>query len=189
MFDRADDTLFSRPLTRHKKEALSQIWEFGMPNKPLAIIEPPEQVFPKNSGGFVTTDIRNMLIYPNIIDTICEQIEKLNKDTVSHGQWKFVLPHTIFEQFQYIRGDEKRVQEVVIKLSLELSRGRITILKLWSKSSQEMDTVDFLKSVMLNYYKKLQFFVYADDMYYVLEKNRPFCLDFVNSTDIFLTFN
>lgn len=127
-FDRCNEAVFSRTLTRHKKEPSSQIWEFGVPNAPTGKIQPPEQVFPNHSGGLVTTDAENILLSPFIIDVICEQIEKvrkvimirqhmciidflqLNSDVVLNGHWKFILPHDIFSLLKTAKSEKMKEQ-------------------------------------------------------------------------------
>ncbi|KAG1051925.1 hypothetical protein G6F43_005906 [Rhizopus delemar] len=191
MFDRCNEAVFSRTLTRHKKEPSSQIWEFGVPNAPTGKIQPPEQVFPNHSGGLVTTDAENILLSPFIIDVICEQIEKLNSDVVSNGHWKFILPHDIFSLLKTAKSEkmkEYKLEEAVIRLSLALSNDKIAIIKLWSTESQKMDSVRFMNTVIRNYYKKHQFFVYVDDVYSVSRDDRLHCIDFVKSTEIAATF-
>ncbi|KAG1140257.1 hypothetical protein G6F37_009837 [Rhizopus arrhizus] len=191
MFDRCNEVVFSRTLTRHKKEPSSQIWEFGVPNAPTGKIQPLEQVFPNHSGGLVTTDAENILISPFIIDVICEQIEKLNSDAVSNGHWKFILPHDIFSLLKTAKSErmkEYKLEEAVIRLSLALSNDKIAIIKLWSTESQKMDSVRFMDIVIRNYYKKHQFFVYVDDVYSVPRDDRLHCIDFVKSTEIAATF-
>ncbi|KAI9272003.1 hypothetical protein BY458DRAFT_166259 [Sporodiniella umbellata] len=188
MFDRGSSVLLSRTLTRHKKEPLSQLWEFGAPEKEVTRIQPPEQVFPNFSGGFVTTDIENILKNPKILDTICDQIQILNRDTVLNGHWKFVLPHTIFLQLQKAGKSYQNVQDAVIKLSLVFSSKSASALKLWSLDSQELDTVQFMEATLQNYYKTHRFFVYVDDIRSVQSERRPFCLDFVESSNIVSAF-
>lgn len=76
-FDRYNDALFSKSLTRHKKEPSTQLWEFGIPDLSVERMLPPEQVFPNYSGGFITTDATNIICRPSIIDDICNEIEKV----------------------------------------------------------------------------------------------------------------
>ena len=69
--------MFSRRLTKHKKEISTQIWEFGVPDFSVAEMIPARQVFPDNSGGFITTDMQNIMKNPNIINEITAQVEKV----------------------------------------------------------------------------------------------------------------
>ncbi|KAI9254946.1 hypothetical protein EDC94DRAFT_231059 [Helicostylum pulchrum] len=78
MFDRYNDTYFSRNLTKHKKEAATQIWEYGVPDYSYAEILPASEIFPNHSGGFITTDMENIIHNPAIINIISEEITKVN---------------------------------------------------------------------------------------------------------------
>jgi hypothetical protein len=76
---------------------------------------PASQVFPNNTGGFITTDMENIVHNPKIIEDICAQISKvnlpvacaiicisllinlfitqLNAHPTVYGEWKFIIPH------------------------------------------------------------------------------------------------
>jgi hypothetical protein len=76
--------LFSKSLTKHKKEPTTQIWEFGIADLLSGQIMPACRTFPDNSGGFVTTDIHNIIQNPAIIDVISTQIEKVRRKKNTH---------------------------------------------------------------------------------------------------------
>lgn len=77
MFDRQNDSLFNKQLRKHKKMPSTQIWEYGVPNLSYGGISPPRQVFPFGSGGFVMTDMKNMIEKPSIIQTIIQEMKKV----------------------------------------------------------------------------------------------------------------
>lgn len=74
-------------MTRHKKEPSTQIWEFGVPDLSTGDMLPPEQVFPNYSGGFITTDAKNIIHRPGIIDDISEQVAKVIILYISDVSW------------------------------------------------------------------------------------------------------
>lgn len=112
--------MFSRNLTKHKKEPSTQIWEFGVPNFAEGKMVPAKQVFPNNSGGFVMTDMENIAHNPSIITDISAQVAKVgpcslctfkkclpftflslgqfNSMPSMYGEWKFILPYNWVQQ-------------------------------------------------------------------------------------------
>jgi hypothetical protein len=48
-----------------------------VPDLSFAEMIPAVEVFPKNTGGFVTTDAANMIANPDIIDIILAQVRKV----------------------------------------------------------------------------------------------------------------
>lgn len=50
-----------------------------MPDLLVGEVLPACRIFPDNSGGFITTDIQNIVRNPAIIDEISDQIEKVKK--------------------------------------------------------------------------------------------------------------
>lgn len=71
--------MFKKDLLKHKKNPLTQIWEFGVPDFSYGEMIPAAQVFPNNTGGFITTDMENIVHNPLIIDDIAHQISKVTK--------------------------------------------------------------------------------------------------------------
>lgn len=71
---------FSRNLTKHKKEAATQMWEFGVPDFSYSEMIPASEIFPNHSGGFVTTDMKNIVSNPLIIEAIHAEINKVKKE-------------------------------------------------------------------------------------------------------------
>lgn len=78
MYDRLNESIFSRSLLKHKRKSGTQLWEFGVPDYSYGEMIPPCQVFPAYSGGFITTDVQNILQNPFIVNTIIEQKKKVN---------------------------------------------------------------------------------------------------------------
>lgn len=68
---------FGRNLTKHKKEAATRMWEFGVPDFSYGEMIPAKEIFPNHSGGFVTTDMSNISSNPLIIQTIYSEIKKV----------------------------------------------------------------------------------------------------------------
>ncbi|RCH87989.1 hypothetical protein CU097_000789, partial [Rhizopus azygosporus] len=192
MFDRYNKTIFTKSLTRHKKEPSTQIWEFGVPDLSTGDMLPPEQVFPNYSGGFITTDAKNIIHRPGIIDDISEQVAKLNADTIANGKWKFVLPHNFFVQMKHVINSEIHAtagREAVVKIALALSEGRLDILRVWSSGEiQEKDSLEFMDNIAHNYYKEHQFFIYVDDIDAIPVNKRLNSIDFVTSANIYSSF-
>lgn len=73
MYDRMNESMFNKSLLKHKREAGTQLWEFGVPDFSYGEMIPPCQIFPDYSGGFITTDVQNILQNPFIVNTIIEQ--------------------------------------------------------------------------------------------------------------------
>ncbi|CEG75061.1 hypothetical protein RMATCC62417_10169 [Rhizopus microsporus] len=192
MFDRYNKTVFTKNLTRHKKEPSTQIWEFGVPDLSTGDMLPPEQVFPNYSGGFITTDAKNIIHRPDIIDDISEQVAKLNADTIANGKWKFVLPHNFFVQMKSVINNEIHAtagREAVVKMALAMSEGKLDILRVWSSGEiQEKDSLEFMDNIAHNYYKEHQFFIYVDDIDAIPVNKRLNSIDFVTSANIYSSF-
>ncbi|ORE03671.1 hypothetical protein BCV72DRAFT_244201 [Rhizopus microsporus var. microsporus] len=192
MFDRYNKTVFTKNLIRHKKEPSTQIWEFGVPDLSTGDMLPPEQVFPNYSGGFITTDAKNIIHRPEIIDDISEQVARLNADTIANGKWKFVLPHNFFVQMKNVINNEIHAtagREAVVKMALAMSEGRLDILRVWSSGeTQEKNSLEFMDNVAHNYYKEHQFFIYVDDIDAIPVNKRLNSIDFVTSANIYSSF-
>lgn len=65
-------------MTKHKKEAATQIWEYGVPDYSYPEILPACEIFPNHSGGFITTDMENITQNPLIINNIIEEITRVS---------------------------------------------------------------------------------------------------------------
>ncbi|KAF1801846.1 hypothetical protein FB192DRAFT_1374934 [Mucor lusitanicus] len=193
MFDRFNNELQHKNLLKHKREPVTQIWEFGVPNFYYGDIEPACEVFPQHSGGFITTDAVNMVNNPHIIESICSQIKKFNDIPVAFGEWKFVLPHNFLQSFKQLLKDghdSVAVQEALIYLTIALSNGDIEIMRTWPEEKQEPNCIVFIKHVLREYYRKKQYFVYVDDVDAVSahSKETHVSIDFVTTDTIFKTF-
>lgn len=191
MFDRYNETIFSRNLTKHKKEPSTQIWEFGVSNFAEGKMVPAMQVFPNNSGGFVTTDMENIVHNPSIITEISAQVAKFNSMPSMYGEWKFILPYHWVQQAKKLVKDAEnaqRVKEAVIAITVALSNDSISILKLWSTEEEEPTCIQYLDRVAHEKYTTHQHFVYIDDITSVPTDEHIHSIDFVQSSKLFSTF-
>ncbi|KAI8064024.1 hypothetical protein BDF21DRAFT_466708 [Thamnidium elegans] len=191
MFDRYNDTYFSRNLTKHKKETATQIWEYGVPDYSYAEILPASEIFPNHSGGFVTTDMENIAHNPAIIGIINEEIARLNAIPTVYGEWKFILPHNWLQLLKNTIKDQasgQRAKEAIVALAVALSNDSIHILRLWSDDSEELNHLQYLNRIAHNKYKTYQYFVYVDDISSVHSSQHIFSIDFVKSDRIYSTF-
>ncbi|KAI9249274.1 hypothetical protein BY458DRAFT_40957 [Sporodiniella umbellata] len=192
MFDRYNQTIFSKKLTRHKLERATVLVEFGVPDLTVDTMIPPEIVFPHRSGGFVTTDAKNMLHQPSIINTICDQVEKLNTNLCGQGTWRFVLPPNFLDLIKSAIETPQQAeaaQDVVVRLTVALSQSKIDIVRHWSKDKQNWDTTRFMDMVIRTYYKSFEFFAIVDAIESIPKANRPCHLDFVSTQAIIQTFS
>jgi hypothetical protein len=152
---------------------------------------PASEVFPNNSGGFITTDMENITYNPNIIDDILSQIDKLNAYPSVFGQWTFILPHNWIYNLRKCIVDvasAQRVQDAVIAITLALGQDRIQIMKLWCAEVEEMDHVEYMDRVAHEKYKTHQYFVYVDNINSVHLSKYLNSIDFVQSSKIYSTF-
>lgn len=53
------------------------MWEFGVPDFSYSEMIPASEIFPNNSGGFVTTDMTNIASNPQIIESIHTEVGKV----------------------------------------------------------------------------------------------------------------
>ncbi|KAL9543406.1 hypothetical protein MBANPS3_008134 [Mucor bainieri] len=193
MFDRFNNELQYKSLLKHKREPVTQIWEFGVPNFYYGDIKPACEVFPQHSGGFITTDTANIINNPHIIEGIFSQIRKFNDLPVAFGEWKFVLPYGVlltFKQMLYDGENSVAVQEALIYLTIALSNGDVEIIRTWPEEKQEPNSIVFMKHVLREYYKTRQYFVYVDDIGAVdaRSKETHVSIDFVTTESIYRTF-
>ncbi|KAL7310018.1 hypothetical protein PS15m_010827 [Mucor circinelloides] len=193
MFDRFNNDLQHKSLLKHKREPVTQIWEFGIPNFYYGDIEPACEVFPQHSGGFVTTDAANIVHNPHIIEGICNQIKRFNDVPVAFGEWKFVLPHNFLQSLKQMLQDGHNsvaIQEALIFITIALSNGDIEIMRTWPEEKEEPNSIVFMKHVLREYYKTHQYFVYVDDIESVPLKSKEMhvSIDFVTTDTIFRTF-
>ncbi|KAI8085860.1 uncharacterized protein B0P05DRAFT_533999 [Gilbertella persicaria] len=193
MFDRANQVAFSRNLLKHKREPSTQIWEFGAPDLSYPDMIPPSPIFPINTGGFVTTDIQNMIDNPSILEKISESISKFNSFPVVYGEWKLIIPHNFMYHFtRAIQDGESatRVQNSIVSITVGLSKGDIQVMRLWPAENENLDAVDYMDKILRYYYKSFQYFVMVDDVGSISEetKEKHRGLDFIKSDDLFSTF-
>ncbi|KAI8881863.1 hypothetical protein K501DRAFT_334427 [Backusella circina FSU 941] len=194
MFNRYNKTIFSRPLKKHKKEYSTKIWEFGVPDLSYAEMIPAGEVFPKNSGGFVMTDVANIIANPDIIDIIISQVRKFNRNSVVYGEWQFILSSSITSDMKKAattQADAMRAKTAAILLSVALSKGDIQIMRLWSnKDELEYNALQYIHFVAENHYMTKQFFVYVDDIGSVPQemKDQQHSTDFIKSSRLFSAF-
>ncbi|KAI8991045.1 hypothetical protein BDF20DRAFT_19392 [Mycotypha africana] len=186
MFDRFNAEVFRKALFKHKKKG-TQIWEFGSSEKSFKI-EPATELFPPFSGGFITTDIKNIVHNPSIINTICDQVEKLNLTPGLTGSWKFLVPMNIFAQLKTaIRDSEtsQNIQVAVANLTIGLSKNQIDAIRLWPAETSR--PTHFMDQVARNFCKTRQYFIYVDDKDSVPEMERQMypAVDFFTSKEIY----
>ncbi|ORZ17091.1 hypothetical protein BCR42DRAFT_25825 [Absidia repens] len=90
LFDRADDRLYRTPLKPERSSSDTMIFQFGS-HGPTEPITPPSEVYPKSTGGFITTDVKNILMNPDVLDKMADFAKKRNR--LMLGDWKPIL-HT-----------------------------------------------------------------------------------------------
>ncbi|KAI7903567.1 uncharacterized protein BX663DRAFT_506922 [Cokeromyces recurvatus] len=190
MFDRYNGMLFNRSMLKHKKEPTTQIWEFGVHDLSSDEIASACEVFPNNTGGFITTDIENIVNNPDIINTISRQIKKFNEYSIAYGEWKFILPNNfIYHLDQAIRNKKltEKMQTAIIEVTVALTKNTIQIMKLWPEEQEDMSFIHFMEGILQSYYKNYQHFVYVDDILSVSEDKRKhhLSIDFVQSDQIY----
>ncbi|KAI8338508.1 hypothetical protein BC941DRAFT_21853 [Chlamydoabsidia padenii] len=77
LFDRCDNLLYMSCLNQERSSTNARIFTFGQASLAESIT-PALEVYPKNTGGFITTDIRNILHNPDILDRMVEFVQKTN---------------------------------------------------------------------------------------------------------------
>ncbi|KAG2204964.1 hypothetical protein INT47_002588, partial [Mucor saturninus] len=191
-FDRFGEMYFNRNLSKHKKEAATRMWEFGVPDFSYGDMIPAKEIFPKNSGGFVTTDMSNLSSNPLIIQTIHSEINKLNAMPTVHGQWSFILPHNWLYCLKMMVLDHEsgqRVKEAIVAISIGLSNDSVQIVKLWCAEDGDFNHIHFMDRVAHNNYQTHQYFVYVDDIASVSPSQYINSLEFVPSSKIYSNFS
>ncbi|KAI9484067.1 MAG: hypothetical protein EXX96DRAFT_163966 [Benjaminiella poitrasii] len=197
LFDRQDKTLFNKKMLIHKKHIETQVWEYGFPDSNLkSEIIPPCQVFPKNSGGYLTTDIQNIIQNPVIIDTISNEIRLLNECSLftdDTSGWSFILPYNLISYLKEAMStvdDIEKVHTAIIAISIALSKNTVQIIRIWPTETTDLNLLRFIETVEQCYYTNRQYFGYVDDINSVSEsmQSRHLSIDFIKSSNIFSTY-
>ncbi|KAI7903558.1 uncharacterized protein BX663DRAFT_506891 [Cokeromyces recurvatus] len=198
MFDRQDNSLFNKRMLTHKKHKETQIWEYGFSDSDLSNeIIPPCQVFPNDTGGYITTDIQNIIHNPSIMSVIDTQIKLLNEHSPvinNNGGWNFILPYNFIHHLNEAMktaGSIEKVQMAIIAIAVALSKNIIQIIRIWS--TETIVSSSLLQSFILIErcnYKNSQYFGYIDDIHSIPEniRDQHLSIDFIRSDQIFSTY-
>ncbi|KAI7884078.1 hypothetical protein K492DRAFT_204973 [Lichtheimia hyalospora FSU 10163] len=98
LLDRYQDCRFQRNLSVWKQACLQPtFWEFGIPDLDTPKMQPVKRIFPQYTGGFITTNMQNILEKPSILASIADATRRLNLNP-ANGEWKFVLKDDILDR-------------------------------------------------------------------------------------------
>ncbi|KAI8980280.1 hypothetical protein BDB01DRAFT_797186 [Pilobolus umbonatus] len=183
LVDRYDKQIFNLHLTQQKMNPNTIIYEIGFPDF-LHNVTPPTLAYPVNTGGYITTDIKNLLANPSLVETIVNAVQQANIFSGLHTKWKFILFSGWEVTLRELADEESmgRAQEVFINLSLALTMDQLSIIRIWS-DNEVHEPVEQMKRLVNKFYHERRFFLYVDDVSSVVEKNSC-CADFVKSADI-----
>ncbi|KAI8343297.1 hypothetical protein BC941DRAFT_410957 [Chlamydoabsidia padenii] len=163
LFDRSDGFLYQKSLQQERFSDDVSIFEFGCPTlaDPIA---PALEVYPKDTGGYITTDINNMLKDPDILDRMVELMKKSN--ATRPGTWQIIL-HTDFLSQIMRSGTGTIAQNVISKLLIYMDRDEIHVLENWMEVPEQSNwrraTLDWFNVVAQSHMHKHQAFYFVDD--------------------------
>ncbi|KAI7877261.1 hypothetical protein K492DRAFT_209787 [Lichtheimia hyalospora FSU 10163] len=197
LFDRHNDSQFkSKNLLKLKRGPRPPtFWEFGSSDISDERILPPAQLFPRYCGGFITTDIRNIMNDPKILERIAKAVKSMNKGSVT-GEWSFVLNQDILDQMMSeAKGaaSAKKIMTAMAELSIVISGYDLSFVRDWGNQSRLPSdtsdaTIQFMEGLVRTHCSRVENFVLVDDIG-SMTKNQFAVIDSCKSLDIVEKFS
>ncbi|CAO3643895.1 unnamed protein product [Cunninghamella echinulata] len=192
LFDRYGNELFQKKLTSEKFASDTRIYEFGVCDITEKTITPMTEVYPKSTGGFITTDINNILNDPNILDRMIEAGNKF-KSTYQFSEWRIVLHNDFLNQIKrFPSRNRTSTIDAITKLLILLNTSQIYIMESYeinatSSNDPRKVTMKWFNDIVQAYFSEYQGFLYVDDL--TIDdtyQNLYPSIDFVNSKNIYM---
>ncbi|CDH55289.1 predicted protein [Lichtheimia corymbifera JMRC:FSU:9682] len=192
LFDRHNDVQFkSKNLLKLKRGPRPPtFWEYGSSDISDERILPPAQLFPRYCGGFVTTDIRNMMEDPKILERIAKAVTTLNRVSAT-GEWSFVLKYDVLDQMvNDAKGaaSAQKMEAAMVELAVVATEHNITFVQDYGEQSSLPNdssdaTIRLMEDLVRSYCTQMENFVLVDDIGSMT--NTEFAvIDFCKSSDI-----
>ncbi|CAO3612696.1 unnamed protein product [Cunninghamella blakesleeana] len=192
LFERFSDELFKKSLTLEKFDDNAMIYEFGIYSLADVAIEPMIEVYPKSTGGFITTDVGNILTNPDILDHMVETESKL-KEKYQFSEWRIIIHNDFLNQIKYVHSSKATI-EAVTRLLLLLNTNQIHIMELYDEEEKEEElpnedpkkvTMKWYSDIVRSYVDQYQAFIYIDGSNSgKLNQELYPSIDFVNNENI-----
>ncbi|KAI9315810.1 hypothetical protein BX666DRAFT_253981 [Dichotomocladium elegans] len=172
LFDRYDQSQFKKNLFQLKRSDIpTSFWEFGIHSLTVRSIMKPIQLYPLLRGGYVMTDIPNIMADPDILLRISSAVYQLNANP-ANGDWAFVLQYDVFDRLreQAIGSPSaKKVQLALILLANIMSENKCRVMREWGRQPadtlhQSSSTVRFMEGLVRCFCYKAESFVLVDDI-------------------------
>ncbi|CAO3597417.1 unnamed protein product [Absidia cylindrospora] len=161
--DRFDGLLYQTSFRNERSVSNTRIFEFGATTVKDQI-SPPREAYPKNKGGYITTDAKNILQDTTILDRM---VKLARKNTVLFpGVWRVILHDKMVSQIMR-SGTGDSAQNAIFKILSLLNTNDLGILENWGEIPNEDEwttaTLDWFDTIVHTHLHTYEEFYFVDD--------------------------
>ncbi|KAL0093792.1 hypothetical protein F4703DRAFT_1290185 [Phycomyces blakesleeanus] len=149
---------------RYKKSAIN-MYEFGAPGDVAKDVPPVLPIFPRDTGGYITTDAVNLAKDPLLISKIVKFAKQFNGENPLRNI-EVVFQDDIIDIIEDVckaHPDKKQSLEAKTMLGMHNTMENIKFLRIWPGVNAKLATAEWMTKLASHEKERRQLFIYVDD--------------------------